>query len=239
MTSTRLPGKILKQILGKSLLELLIERVKKTRDIDEIVIASPLGAEHAPIERIALNTEVTFIRGDEHDVLSRFQDAAEATNADIIIRITSDCPLYDFKIMSSWIALFLHSELSYLHSSFERGYPLGLTAEILTRSALEQAFQKAEDIYEREHVTPYIWRRPELFPALYLEYAPNLHEWRFAVDETPDFEFVKTVFESLYPTNPDFCFKDIKNLLESNPKLLNINQHVQQKPLIYLGEQNG
>lgn len=236
MTSSRLPGKVLKTILGKTLLEHLIERVRLTKNVDEIVVASPYGTPHDPIEAlVGQMSDITFIRGEEHDVLSRYQKAASYTKADIIIRITSDCTLYDFKLVSSWLNLFLQSDASYLYAAHERGYPLGLGAEILTREALDIAFSQAKDPYEREHVTPYIWRRPNLFPAIFVDYAPDLYYWRLAVDEEADFDFVRNVFELLYPENRHFCFKELQMLFKSMPELLHINQHVQQKPFIKLG----
>ena len=240
MTSTRLPGKILKTILGKTLLELLVERVRLTENLDEIVIASPFGEEHDPIETLVSSwSDITFVRGDEHNVLSRYQKAAKESNADVIIRITSDCPLYDFKLVSAWISLFIKSEISYLGLSHDRGYPFGLGAEILTRDALEKAFRESKDAYEQEHVTPYIWRRPDMFPAIFIDYVPDLYSWRLAVDEQADFDFVKSVFESLYPGNRQFCFKEIQELFQIKPDLLMINKHVQQKPFINLGEKYG
>lgn len=240
MTSTRLPGKIMKKILGKTLLELLLERVQLTEDVDEIVVASPYGKEHDVIENVVQSFgNVTFIRGDEHDVLKRYHEASIQTKADIIIRITSDCPLYDYKLVSSWLHLFKSNDISYLYVTHEKGYPLGLGAEILTFHALHEAFHEAKDPYEREHVTPYIWRRPTLFPSVFIEYKPDLYHYRLAVDEEADFQFVSTIYERLYPYNAQFSFAEIKDLLTNEPALLKINQHVQQKPLIQLGAIHG
>ena len=240
MTSTRLPGKVMKKILGKTLLELLLERVQLTSGIDEIVVASPFGKEHDDIEKAVQSFgNITFIRGDEHDVLARYHKAALATKTDIVIRITSDCPLYDYKIVSSWLELFKNSDISYLYAPHEKGYPLGLGAEILTFDALNKAFQEAKDPYEREHVTPYIWRRPTMFPSIFIEYKPDLYHCRLAVDEEADFQFVREIYERLYIQNPQFVFAEIKDLLSKEPELLKINQHIQQKPLIPLGAAYG
>lgn len=240
MTSTRLPGKVMKKILGKTLLELLLERVQLTSGIDEIVVALPHGKEHDIIENVVQSFgNIISIRGDEHDVLKRYYEAAIQTEADIIIRITSDCPLYDYKIVSTWLELFKNSDISYLYASHEKGYPLGLGAEILTFNALNKAFHKAKDSYEREHVTPYIWRRPTMFSSIFVEYKPDLYHCRLAVDEEADFQFVRAIYERLYPQNPQFAFAEIINLLSSNPELLKINQHIQQKPLIPLGTAYG
>jgi spore coat polysaccharide biosynthesis protein SpsF len=232
MTSTRLPGKIMLPLAGKPLLERMIERVQQMKDVDVICIACPDGKESQPIRELVHNMDdVELVEGSESDVLSRYVKTARQFKADIIIRFTSDCPFMDPEISNAKLELYKSMDgIEYVSKDFKTGYPLGLHAEIMSRNALEAAYNSNPDGYEREHVTPYIWRRPEQFPAIHLDYKPNLRDWRLVVDTKEDYQFAKQLFEVLYTKNHRFRFKDIKSHIEANPDMLKINTHIEQKP---------
>lgn len=234
MTSTRLPGKVLLDLCGKPVLSHVIDRVSRINRVDHVCVTSPEEAGHDMIGDI-LPADVSFIRGSEADVLSRYHKAALATKADVIMRITSDCPFLDPSVASGILELFLASNVDYASNHFEQGYPLGFEVEVLTSKALATAESKAKTEYDREHVTPYIWQNPDQFSALYVDHKPNLRHWRLVLDEFQDYDFTKAVYERLYPQNPEFGLAELKKLFEVAPELLEINEDVKQKPLLKRG----
>lgn len=230
MTSTRLPGKILKDLCGKTVLAHVIERVSRIKGLDHICVASPEGDVHDSIAE-HISEEISFVRGSETDVLGRFYKAAKETQADVVMRITSDCPFFDPDVASDILARFLEANVDYASNHFDQGYPLGFEVEIMKMSALERAHVEGVDSYAREHVTAYIWQHPDKFSSLFVDYEPNLRHWRLVLDEQQDYEFTKTVYGKLYPENPEFGFVELKALFAAEPDLLEINAKVKQKPL--------
>lgn len=235
MTSTRLPGKILLTLSGKPVLSHIIERVSRVVGLGHICVASPEGTLHDPIGDI-LPPGVSFVRGSETDVLGRYYKAAMETKADVMMRVTSDCPFFDAGIASGILQLFLNTHVDYASNHFDQGYPLGFEVEVFSREALERAQREATDPYQREHVTAYFWQNPDLFSALYVDHKPNLRHWRLVLDEPQDYEFAKEVYLRLYEENPLFGFEALKRLFKAHPGLLEINANVKQKPLKMLGQ---
>ncbi len=185
MSSVRLPGKVLKTVMGKPLLGYLLERLERCQLVDAIMIATTTNGGDDPIVELAQDAGVEVYRGDEHDVLSRYYQAAGTASADTIIRVTSDCPLHDPAVIDLAIETFHRGgDLSYLSNSRLRTYPRGLDTEVFCFSALEHAWKNATQSYEREHVTPYILEHPEMF-ALgdFISGREGLTAHRWTVDE--------------------------------------------------------
>ncbi len=240
MTSTRLPGKVLLEAAGKPLLVHHLERLARSRGLDAVVLATTGNATDDPLVACAAALGVPVFRGDEQDVLGRFAGAAAMAGADIVVRVTADCPLIDPALVDALVDAFLAGRgevppLDYRSIDSTR-YPRGLDAEIFMRAALDEAAANALDPAEREHVTPYIYRRPDRFrlgPPLGPPPSPpgDGVEQRWCVDEPADFELVRRLLEALYPTNPAFGWRDCCELLRRNPDWVDINRAIRQKTL--------
>lgn len=233
--STRLPGKILKEICGKTILHHEIDRLKKCKEIDEIVIATTDKEDDDKIVNEAKKLSVKYFRGSENDVLSRFYYAAKENNADIIVRVTSDCPCIDFEILDKMLIYFKdkykEKQIDYLSNTINRTYPRGYDIEIFTFSALEKSYINAEKEYEREHVTPYIYDKTNNFLKLSFENKDDYSEYRVTLDTIEDFIVIKNIFENLYYKNPYFKLNDVVQYLNNNLHIVDINKHIEQKKL--------
>jgi spore coat polysaccharide biosynthesis protein SpsF len=231
MTSTRLPGKILKKVLGKSLLEYQIERLRRVKLADEIVIATTINETDEPVVKLCNSVSVPYFRGSEEDVLSRYYETAKAHQADLIARVTSDCPLIDPEVIDQVMKLYIdhQTEYDYVSNSLERTYPRGMDTEVFSFKVLQEAFLEATALPDREHVTPFIHRQPQRYSLASVNYSENQSYHRWTVDTPEDFQLIKKIIEAIYPKLPDFTLRDCLNLLEENPEWLTINAHVQQK----------
>ena len=213
------------------MLELMIERVKKAKLIDEIVIATSENSKDDIIEHLAKRLNVGCFRGSEDDVLDRVLKAAKACKADHIVELWGDCPLIDPEIIDKMIKHYLDNDFDCVGTSLDKTFPWGISALIFPTKVLEEVFQITQDPVDRENVSNYIYEHPSRYKIGHLPCPPELNhpEIRLTVDELADFELVTTIFERLTPTNPDFRTIDIIKFLESNPEIKNINIHVKQK----------
>lgn len=227
MTSTRLPGKVLRTVLGKSLLEYQIERVRRARRISKLVIATTTNSQDEPIVALCENLKVSCFRGSELDVLSRYHGASQGNPSRHVIRITSDCPLLDPAVLDLAIEQYLDSRADYVSNS--EAYPNGMNVEIFRREMLDEAFHQAQLPYEREHVTPYFYTHPEKFVWRQVQAPRSYPKYRLTVDTPEDFELVKALIERLAPRQREFTLEDICHEMEIDPGLAEINQHVRQK----------
>lgn len=235
LTSTRLPGKVLLPLAGAPLLSRVLERIEAIEGIDEMVVAIPEGEAQAALEEFVMQRPgVSVFAGSEFDVLSRTLGAAESAGASTVLRITSDCPLFDPEVSSAVLAAFAQLEISYARTAVAAGYPLGFDTEVFTMQALRIAAAEAEDPYEREHVTPFIWRRPDRFPAVHLASVPDRRHWRLTVDSPEDYALAARVYDELSGDDPIFGLNAIVDLFGRMPELLEINAHIVQNPLVDL-----
>ena len=233
MTSTRLPGKVLKEILGKSLLEYHIERLRRVKSVDDIVIATTTNETDLPIVALCERLGVTVTRGSEQDVLARYYEAAMLHHIDIVVRVTSDCPLIDPTVIDKAVAMYREpgDKYDYVSNSLTQSYPYGLAVEVFSGKVLQEAYLEAVAAPEREHVSPFIYTRPERFRIGQLVQSENLSHHRWTVDTPDDFELVRRIIEALYPHNPQFSTEDVLELLKEHPDWFQINAHVHQKKL--------
>lgn len=231
MMSTRLPGKVLKEVLGKPLLFYLIERLRRIKHIEGIVIATTKNRADDVLSDFCDVHSLHCIRGSEEDVLSRYQAACNAFGLDVVVRVTSDCPLFDPELFEKGLSLFRASydEIDYLSNSLERTYPRGMDFEIFRQSALNEAYHEAIKPSEKEHVTPFIYHHPERYRLANMRQKYDQSGYRLTVDTIEDFELISRLIEALYPTNPEFVLADIITLLEKHPDWAKINAHVEQK----------
>ena len=225
MGSTRLPGKVLKDIAGRPMLFYQMERLRRVKRAERIVVATTDQPADDAVERFCQKEKIACVRGSEHDVLARYHLAIERFPADVVVRITADCPLIDPAIVDEAIAAY---EPDYVSNMLETTYPYGMAVEVFSAQALREAHREAKDPAEREHVTPFIYRHPERYRLRSLTMAPNLSHHRWTVDTPEDFELVSRLLKTL---KPHFTLQDVLAVLDEHPDWCAINAHVEQKAL--------
>ncbi|CAH1195724.1 8-amino-3,8-dideoxy-manno-octulosonate cytidylyltransferase [Paenibacillus auburnensis] len=232
MGSTRLPGKIMKEVAGKSVLEYQIEQVRRSKTIDQIVIATTTKDTEQPIIDLCKRMAVDYYRGPEDDVLSRYYQAACWYGADIVVRLTSDCPLLDPAVIDRVINVFLSrsERVDYVSNTIERTYPRGYDVEVFSMKVLEQTFKEAGNAAEREHVTLYLYQHPEVFRLGQVKHSKDLSSYRLTVDTEEDFELMSRLITALCGKRREgFTLDDVITLLQENPDWVLINAHIEQK----------
>jgi spore coat polysaccharide biosynthesis protein SpsF len=225
-SSTRLPGKVLRPIMGKPMLLQQIERLQRSKHLSKIVVATSDTPDDDPLAILCLSHKIGCYRGDLNDVLDRFYQAAVKYNALHIARLTGDCPLTDPAVIDHVIESYTESGVDYASNALEPSYPDGLDVEIFNIATLKQAWEKAQLPSEREHVTPYIHKHPDIFKLLSVKHTEDLSARRWTVDNPEDFDFVSRVYDALYPQNPKFNTADILRLIRSEPYLTSVNSHL-------------
>lgn len=213
MSSSRLPGKVMKPILGRPMIERQIERVRRSKRLSEVVVATSVDASDDPLADFLAGIGVRVVRGPLDDVLGRFIaviDALDLTGD--MVRLTADCPLADPDVLDACIALRAEGGFDYASNGRRRTYPRGLDVEVFRVEALRQADHETQAPYDREHVTPWLYRPGTPFTQGELVQARDESELRWTVDYPADFDFVRRVYETLYPQKPDFTSDDIRAL---------------------------
>ena len=231
MTSTRLPGKVMKIVCDKPLLEHLIDRLKRVKYADQIVIATTVNETDDQIVALCKKLDISCFRGSEEDVLGRYYEAAVEYGGDVIIRITSDCPLIDPHIVDQVIAYYVDNKdnVDYVSNCLNRTYPKGMGVEVFPSSILKEAYEEAKEAHDREHVTPFIKNRSSRYRLGDIEHSTDLSHYRLTVDTPEDMELIRRIFESLYYQNPLFSLKDMLDQMERTPEWETINTHVEIK----------
>lgn len=229
MGSTRLPGKVMKAVQGKPVLSHMIERCRAMKTADEVVVATSDKPSDDVIAELARSEGAAVFRGSEQDVLSRYYGAAVMSKADIVVRITSDCPLIDPGVSDGVIGYLLDhlNEFDYCCNWMIPSYPKGLDTEAFTFQALEKAQNEAVDDYEREHVTPFIHDNEQWFRVKVLSNTVDYSHHRWTLDYPEDFEFVTQVYHHLYRSNRIFTFEEVLRLVAERPEIAAINGHIQ------------
>ena len=228
MSSSRLPGKVMLPILGESLLSRMIERLRMTEYKVQLVIATSADAADDIIETEAAKIGVPCYRGSLNNLLDRHYQAAKLFNADIVLKIPSDCPLIDPLIIDEVLDFYFadRGRYDYVSNLHPATFPDGNDVEIMTMACLEKTWKEANRNLELEHTTPYIWENPERFNignVLWQAGQDYSMSHRFTIDYEADYLFIKRVYEELYPQNPEFSCDDILNLLEEQPEIYDIN----------------
>ena len=227
--STRLPGKVLRQLAGDTVLGHVVRRVREARRLDGVCIATTESPADEPIVAEATRLGVSCWRGSEQDVLARYYGAAQASGAEVIVRVTSDCPLFDGALLDEMLAVFFATPgLDYLSNVQARSFPRGLDAEIFTFAALTRAHHQALRQHEREHVTPYFYQHSEVFRLHSFTYKEDLSAHRWTLDTPEDWQFFESVYALL---GSDFTTWEMLDLLKARPELNKLNEHVEQKKL--------
>lgn len=232
MRSTRLPGKVLLPILGRPMLEWMIERLRRVPRLDAIVIATTTDESCDPIEVLANQLGVGCLRGSEDDVLDRVLQAAHSAQADVIVELTADCPLIDPQLTTETIEAFLAAEVDYAANCLREPYPRGLDVQVFPTKVLEEVARTTNDPADREHVSLYIYEHPERFRLLNVPAGPaEAADLRLTVDTPEDFALVARIFETLHPIKPQFGLPEILKLFAQHPELRDCNSGIQQKTI--------
>lgn len=231
MGSTRLPGKVLKQVCGQKLLEILFNRVKRSRLVDKVILATSTNVLDDELEEFCLRKKIDCFRGSEADVLNRYHEVAKLYNATHILRVTADCPLLDPDTVDEVVSHFLSHEqdVDYISTDLEPNLPRGMGCELFTIQALSKTASLATEQWDREHVTTYMKNHRDLFNCIGLPKKPNeIHKYRLTVDTVEDFSLIQKVLE-YFSDFESFSLLDICSLLDKYPELLNINKNIKQK----------
>jgi len=228
MSSTRLPGKVLLRTCGKPLLQHQVERVRRCRTLDALVVATSYSPEDAPIAALCAELGVPVFRGNLHDVLDRMVRAAQPHAPRWLVRLTGDCPLADPAVIDQVVQACREDGVDYASNALHPSFPDGLDAECMRFAVLEEAWREARKTSEREHVTPFIHGQPQRYVLREVRHTPDLSALRWTVDDPADFVFVSQVYEHLYPARPDFGLEDVLALLRAHPELAALNAGTQR-----------
>ncbi len=224
MGSTRLPNKVMKTIGGIPMIELLLTRLARAKEIDQIIVATSVNESNLPLATHVRKLGYSCEQGSENDVLDRYVKAAKKYQADVVVRITGDCPLVDPDLVDEVIRRFKEAGVDYFSNTNPPSYPDGLDIEVCTFKALEQSSQEASDPFDREHVTPYL-RKAGKFKISSMQYEQDLSASRWTVDEPDDFAVIEKVFQHFHP-HTDFAWEEVLSLQTEQPKLFITNQHL-------------
>lgn len=224
MTSTRLPRKVLSDIGGKPMLYHVVSRARRAQTLDLVAVATSEGQADDGVAHFCAESNIPCFRGSEDDVLDRYYRAARQYEAEVVVRLTADCPLLDPAVIDKVIQIFFAGDYDYVSNTLETTYPDGLDIEVFGRQALERAWREARLKSEREHVTPYIRKHPELFHLENVRYPEDLSALRWTVDEPQDLELVRAVYShfGLLP----FGMLEVLDFLSKNPELGKLNASI-------------
>ena len=231
MSSTRLPGKVLLDLAGKPMLARVVERARRASTLADVIVATTVDPSDDPIVRLCGECGWPVYRGDREDVLDRFYHAANVAEADVLVRITSDCPFIDPELIDFVVAVLLEggNAVDYVSNFSRRTFPRGLDVEAVRFTALARAWREDQDPAWREHVTPYIYRHPELFVLRDVTHPVDCSAWRWTVDTPADYQLARTIYEHF--GHDRFGWGDVAAAYAEHPDWWALNEHVEQKTL--------
>ncbi len=254
MSSSRLPGKILLDIAGKPMIQRVIERTRRARTLDAVVVATTTDPSDDPATAFAASIGIPCTRGSLHDVLDRYYQAAKAHQAEIVVRITADCPVIDPAVIDQTVALITSADFACnrLPPPFGRTFPIGLDVEVCTFAALERAWRESTETFHREHVLPYLYEgttlsvdtaevarglSPRGFRIAQLHHHPDYGSLRWTVDTPEDLVFIREIFARL-PDQSQFTWYDVLQIAQKNPELAEINAGIRHKTMTDVDERS-
>jgi spore coat polysaccharide biosynthesis protein SpsF len=230
MNSSRLPGKVLLDFNGMSMLEIMVSRIKRVSEIGQIVIATTINSIDDPIVLEAKRLGIQHYRGSENDVQSRVLNAALQFGANELVALTGDCPLIDPELIELCVSTFAANDVDYLSNAGVRSYPDGMDTQVLTTSALQRSFKMNPSDEEREHVTLHIRRNPKEFRCMYLvsPLRTRVPKLGLTLDEEADFKLIKAILSG-FKGRLDFSCAEILEYIERHPDILALNSAVKRK----------
>jgi len=230
MSSTRLPGKVLKDLGGETVLARVVNRTRRAALVDEIVVATSVLPADDDIARECEALKVACFRGDELDVLDRYYRAAQEFAADVIVRITSDCPLIDPDLIDATVRSRFDQKADYASNALVRSYPRGLDVEAFTADALARAWSSATEKYQRIHVTPYLYETPKSLKVISTAGEIDHSQYRWTLDTPEDLELIRAIYKH-FGNRDNMRWLDVLHLMETQPELAALNSHVRQKAM--------
>lgn len=237
MTSTRLPGKVLMPLAGKPNLERLIERLRRSAYIDDVIVATTSNSQDDAIVALCEKLDCTHHRGSEDDVLLRVLEAAQSNEADIIVEICGDDPLIDWRHVDRLVELFFKDGYDYVSNNLNKSFPIGFDVQVFPTAILDEVNRISKDVYDHEHVSLYIYNHPEKYKLgeLVAEGKMKRRDIRLTLDTKEDYMLLNTIFEKLVPKNRDFSAEDVIDLFNNEPSLADINKEIKQKDPYHRG----
>ena len=234
MNSSRLPGKVLKDIAGEPMLVWAVERVRLAESVDEVMVATTTDPSDDEIEHLCNERGYIVYRGSVFDVLDRYYQAALQTHADVVVRVTADCPLIDPQVVDQVVTTLQCEGADFaanrLPPPWHRTFPIGLDTEVASFSALKRAWEEAQESFEREHVMPYLYDTEGRFKVVVVDHEPDYGFMRWTVDTPEDLDLVRRIF-SHFPDGLHISWGEVLQLYESEPDLMEINARIQHKTL--------
>ncbi|MBV8051610.1 MAG: glycosyltransferase family protein [Acidobacteriaceae bacterium] len=230
MGSSRLPGKVLMDLGGRTVLGRVVKRVNRAVLVQQVVVATSSVPPDDAVASECQRLGVECFRGSEDDVLDRYYGCAQTFSADTVIRITADCPIVDPALVDATLRAFHENPCDYASNALVSWYPRGLDVEVFTIEALSWAWREARKAYEREHVTPYLYEHPELFGLVSVEAHCDYSQHRWTLDTAEDMELLRAIY-ARFGNRDDFGWRDVLQLMEREPELALLNSHVIQKPV--------
>jgi spore coat polysaccharide biosynthesis protein SpsF len=234
MSSTRLPGKVLKIASGRTLLERMVERARKAKLVDDVWVATTVDPSDDALFGYCLEWDIPVYRGSLQDVLDRYYQLAKQEHAGTIVRLTGDCPLIDPGLIDNVLSALEKEKADFacnrLPPPFSRTYPIGLDVEACTFSALEKAWREATQAHQREHVLPYLYETTGRFKVTQLNYKEDLGALRWTVDTPEDLELIRVIYDRFEGRN-DFTWLEIVDLFRKDPELVKINSNIRHKTM--------
>jgi spore coat polysaccharide biosynthesis protein SpsF len=231
MGSTRLPGKVLRPLAGRPVVWHVVDRARRIPSVDDVVVATTQSPADDELAAYLDEADVRVFRGPEEDVLARYAQAATATRAHVVVRITADCPVLSPRQSGRVVARLLQGDCDYASNTIERTYPRGLDTSAFTIETLMRATNAASEAADREHVTTFMRRHTDRFRICSVTDDVDRSSWRWTLDTSDDLRLLSRIYEALWPTAPQFEYQDVVALLEHHPEWLAINSHVQQKTI--------
>lgn len=235
MTSTRLPGKVMLPLAGVPAIGRMVERVKRSQLIDEVIVATTVNHTDDELVEYLKSEEISYFRGSEDDVMLRVLDAAKSFNADIIVELTGDCPLVDYYLIDEMIKIYMNGNYDYVYNRLAKGLPDGFDVQVFDVASLSKVEALTKDPIDRIHVSCYFYNNPHEFRLGKLEldkddelYWPEL---AVTLDEKNDYLVISKIFDSLINTNKNFSCLDVVNYLRDHPEVVSINSKVRRKSL--------
>jgi spore coat polysaccharide biosynthesis protein SpsF len=231
MGSTRLPGKVLKDIGGKTMLARVVNRLRQASFLDQVVVATTDRSADDAIVDECKRMEVAVFRGSEQDVLDRYFQAAQAHQSEAVVRISADCPLIDPEVVDQVVGVFRQEKPDYASNTLQRTFPRGLDTEVMTFASLQRAWQQACLPYQRVHVTPYIYQNRGFFRLRRVINERDLSCHRWTVDTAEDLELIRAIYGG-FVGSESFRWTEILTLLDQHPDWFELNKHIRQKALV-------
>lgn len=232
MASSRLPGKVLADVVGQPMLIRVVERTRRATTVDKLIVATTTEPGDEAVSQLCLERDYACFRGDSMDVLDRFVQAARLHQAEAVVRVTGDCPLIDPEVIDQTVSAFLEADppVDFAANRLprERSFPIGLDTEVCWTAVLERAWREADRPYQREHVMPYLYESPERFRTLLIHSPQDYGHMRWTVDTAQDLEVVRRIYEHFHGDDR-FGWRQVLELLERKPELARLNARVPHK----------